>query len=109
LERGGGFVYENDGRQRAGFLGAPVIENICGLIFSLLLFSTTWPGLFLALFFQASNVFNNFSALFLGSFRFVFGARSCVFNKFSASFFKKGILFLFLSLVSHKNARRRPP
>jgi hypothetical protein len=63
------------------------------------LFSTTSVALFLALFFQPSSVFNNFSALFFGLFRFVFGARSCVINNFSALFFKKGILLFFFKVL----------
>jgi hypothetical protein len=73
------------------------------LFFSRHLFSTTSVALFLALFFQPSSVFNNFSTLFFGLLRFVFGARSCVINNFSALFFKKGILFVpFVSSVQEK-------
>ncbi|HXH49333.1 MAG TPA: hypothetical protein VNM47_08310, partial [Terriglobia bacterium] len=58
------------------------------------LFSTIWPGSFLALFFPQLRVFNNFSASFLGSFGFVFGTFHFVFNNISGSFSKKGILFV---------------
>jgi len=62
-----------------------------GLFFSPYLFSTTWPGLFLALFFPQLRIFNNFSALFSGLFRFVFGARFFVISNFSALFFKNRV------------------
>jgi hypothetical protein len=49
------------------------LSAVCsGSLFILLLFSTTWPGSFLGLFFQQERIFNNFPASFLGSFGFVF-------------------------------------
>jgi hypothetical protein len=71
-------------------------------VFSRSLFSTIWPGLFLALFFPQLRVFNNFSALFSGLFRFVFGSQTFIISNFSALFFKKGILFYFSTLKTGK-------
>jgi hypothetical protein len=79
-----------------GYIGTGILRFVSALFFRCLLFSTTWPTLFLALFFQPSNVFNNFSALFFGLLRFVFWPRSFVISSFSALFLKKGILFIFL-------------
>ena len=69
------------------------------LIFCGYLFSTIWPGSFLASFFPQLPVFNNFPASFFGSFRFVFGSQPCVFNNFLGSFLKKRV---FLSHLSQK-------
>jgi hypothetical protein len=69
-----------------------LIELACGLFwvcfFGHPLFSTTWLGLFLGLFFPQELIFNNFPALFLGLFGFVFQARSFIFNNFSGLFLK---------------------
>ena len=76
------------GRSGAGLKLKSYPPSISGLFFSPYLFSTTWPGLFLALFFPQLRIFNNFSALFFGLFRFVFQGRHFVINNFSALFFK---------------------
>jgi hypothetical protein len=55
-----------------GYIGGDMSPVCFRFVFRHHLFSTTWPALFLALFFQQERVFNNFSALFLGLFRFVF-------------------------------------
>jgi hypothetical protein len=80
---------------------------VFGSFFGGHLFSIKSVALFLALFFQPSSIFNNFSALFFGLFRFVFGARSCVINNFSALLFKKGILFYLISLICPRKVSAR--
>jgi len=49
-----------------------ILRFVSGSFFHRHLFSTTWLGLFLALFFPQERIFNNFPALFLGLFGFVF-------------------------------------
>ncbi|HXH51751.1 MAG TPA: hypothetical protein VNM47_20610 [Terriglobia bacterium] len=61
---------------------------LSGSFFRISLFSTTWPGSFLASFFPQERIFNNFPASFLGSFGFVFGGQSFIISNFSASFSK---------------------
>src|ERR1041385_8241161 len=56
-------------------------------------------------FFPQLRVFNNFSASLSGSFSAIHVAFLCIFNNFSGSFFKKGILFCFLSPEPVKNSR----
>jgi hypothetical protein len=80
------------GEEWAGW-NAGIITDFSPVRFSCyLVFSTTWPASFFGSFFWPSNVFNNFSALFLGLFGFVFQHRSFVFNNFSALFFKNKII-----------------
>jgi hypothetical protein len=76
------------------------------LFFGYALFSTRSVALFLALFFQPSSVFNNFSASFFGLLSFVFEVRSFVINNLSALFFKKGILLFFFG---PQNRREETP
>jgi len=53
-------------------VGIKHAEGVFGSFFICYLFSTTWPGLFLGLFFPQLRIFNSFPASFLGLFGFVF-------------------------------------
>jgi hypothetical protein len=72
---------------------------VLGLFFCWHLFSTTWPALFLALFFPQERVFNNFSALFLG----LFLVAKPVFSITSRLRFLKKVFFFVFSVLKSKN------
>jgi hypothetical protein len=83
---GGGRGRNGAGWRPAGQFSFPAVS-----VFRPCLFSTTWPGLILALFSQPANFFNNFPALFLGLFGFVFQCLSFIIINFPALFFKKRV------------------
>jgi Zn-dependent protease with chaperone function len=81
------------------------LRFVFGLFFRLHLFSTTWPGLFLALFFPQERIFNTFPALFSGLFGFVFQWLSLFISNFPALFFK--ITSFFVPFIQKSAAARQ--